>query len=149
MERAVSLAGWLVAGLLHIFQFATQASAMTAPFRAVTFAGTEGVASTFVRITKCYTPPAPCTTATCSAIAPPNSIAMSVHSKHDAARIWLDAFDRALTDISTLHASVVCKLQVIRNAGRRTTTQGDTRVDATRMIEGAMEQIEELLKTYG
>src|SRR5262252_5706062 len=89
MERAVSLAGWLVAGLLHIFQFATQASAMTAPFRAVTFAGTEGVASTFVQITKCYTPPAPCTTATCSAIAPPNSTAMSVHSKHDAARIWL------------------------------------------------------------
>ena len=71
-----SLAGWLVAGLLHIFQFATQASAMTAPFRAVTFAGTEGVASTFVRITKCYTPPAPCTTATCSATVPPNSTAM-------------------------------------------------------------------------
>src|SRR5215831_17497386 len=32
MERVVSLAGWLVAGLLHIFQFATQASAMMAPF---------------------------------------------------------------------------------------------------------------------
>jgi hypothetical protein len=38
-ERAVSSAGWLAAGLLHIFPFATQASAMTALFRAVTFAG--------------------------------------------------------------------------------------------------------------
>jgi len=56
MERAISSAGWLAAGLLHIFQFATQASAMTAPFRAVTFAGTDGTASTSVQITKCYTP---------------------------------------------------------------------------------------------
>jgi Transposase DDE domain len=31
MERAASSAGWLVAGL-HTFRFATQASAMTAPF---------------------------------------------------------------------------------------------------------------------
>lgn len=52
MERAISSAGWLAAGLLHIFQFATQASAMTAPFRAVTFAGTDGTASPSV-----YTPP--------------------------------------------------------------------------------------------
>src|ERR1700739_3532432 len=42
MERAVSSAGWLAAGLLHIFQFATEASARTAPFRAVTSAGTSG-----------------------------------------------------------------------------------------------------------
>jgi len=42
---AAASAGWLAAGLLHIFQFATQASAMTAPFRAVTFAGTDGAAS--------------------------------------------------------------------------------------------------------
>src|SRR5437660_765464 len=57
MERAISSAGWLAAGLLHISQFATQASAMTAPFRAVTFAGTDGTASPSVQTTKCYTPP--------------------------------------------------------------------------------------------
>jgi hypothetical protein len=33
--------------------------------------------------------PAPCTTAICFATAPPNSTAMSVHSKRDAVRIWL------------------------------------------------------------
>jgi hypothetical protein len=57
MERAISSAGWLVAGLLHIFQFATQASVMTGPFRTVTFAGTDGTASPSVQTTKCYTPP--------------------------------------------------------------------------------------------
>jgi hypothetical protein len=52
MERAASSGGWLAAGLLHIFQFGTQASAMTAPFRAVTFAGTDGAVSTFVQTTR-------------------------------------------------------------------------------------------------
>src|SRR5215470_2533288 len=89
MERDASSVGWLAVGSLHIFRFATKASAMTAPFRAGTFAGTDGVASTFVEITKCYTLLAPCTTATCCATAPPNSTAMSVHLKRDAARIWL------------------------------------------------------------
>ena len=75
MERAVSSAGWLAAALLLIFQFATRASAMTAHFHAVTFAGTDGAASTFVQTTKCCTLPVPCTTATCSATVPLNSTA--------------------------------------------------------------------------
>jgi hypothetical protein len=57
-------------------------------------------------------------------------------------------FERDLTDINTLHASIVCKVQIIRNAGLRTTTHGDIRVDATRMIEKTRAQIEALLKDY-
>lgn len=45
-------------GPLHIFPFATQTSAMTAPFHAVTSAGISGAASTFVQTTKCCTPSA-------------------------------------------------------------------------------------------
>jgi hypothetical protein len=63
--------GWLVGrGIAPHIPFATQASAMTAHFHAATSAGTSGAASTFVQTTKCCIPPAPCTTATCSATVP-------------------------------------------------------------------------------
>src|SRR2546426_184761 len=80
MERAISSAGWLAAGLLHIFQFATQASAMTAPFRAVTFAGTDGTASPSV-----YTPPDRARWQS----APLPRLQIRLHARCDAVRIWL------------------------------------------------------------
>ena len=71
--------GWLVGrGIAPHIPVRDASESMTAPFRAVTFVGTDGAASTFVQTTKFYTPPAPCTTATCSATVPPNSTAMLV-----------------------------------------------------------------------
>ena len=71
-------AGWLAAASLRIFPFATQASALTARFHAVTSAGTDGAASISARTIKCCIPLALCTMAPCYAIAPPNLIVMSV-----------------------------------------------------------------------
>ena len=71
--------GWLVGrGIAPHIPFAMLLSVTMVPSRAATSAGTDGAASTFARTTKCCAALAPCTMAPCYAIAPPNSIVMSV-----------------------------------------------------------------------
>jgi transposase len=77
--------GWLVGHRIapHIpVRDATNAA--TAHYRAVTFAGTGGEVFTSAPTARCCTLRAPCTTATRFAIAPPSSIAKSVHSRCSA-----------------------------------------------------------------
>jgi hypothetical protein len=52
-------------------------------------------------------------------------------------------FERDLTEINTLHASVISKVQIIRNADLRTTVQGDARVQAK-----TRNQIDDLIDDY-
>jgi IS5 family transposase len=87
MALAASWGGWLVAGSHRTSRSAMPASVMTAPSRAVTFAGTGAEVFTSARMARCCTPPAPCTTATCFAIAHPSSTAKSVHSRCNAVPI--------------------------------------------------------------
>jgi transposase len=59
----------------------TKATEKTARYRAATFAGIDGEASTSARPVRCCTPPAKCTRATNFAIALPSSTAKSARSK--------------------------------------------------------------------
>jgi hypothetical protein len=51
-------------------------------------------------------------------------------------------YERALSEVNQMHATIVCKIGIIHNATLRTTTRGDVHVDASRMIEKTTAQIE-------
>jgi hypothetical protein len=81
---AASWAGWLAAGLHRTSRSAMPARATTVLSLAVTFAGRVGEAFAFAPTTRCCTPLAGCTTATCFAIAHLSSTAKSVRLKCSA-----------------------------------------------------------------
>ena len=57
-------------------------------------------------------------------------------------------FERDLSEINQVHASVICKVQIIRNADLRTTVHGDARVDAQKMQAKTRNQIDDLIDDY-
>jgi hypothetical protein len=57
-------------------------------------------------------------------------------------------YERDLAEINQMAATIHCKLGIIRNAGLRTTPQGDITVDASRQVNQTRQQIARCLELY-
>jgi hypothetical protein len=57
-------------------------------------------------------------------------------------------FERDLTEINQMHATIITKIQIIKYAGLKTTPAGNVTVDASKMFARTREQIERCLEAY-
>jgi hypothetical protein len=57
-------------------------------------------------------------------------------------------YERDLAEANQKHSSIICRVQIIKNANLRTTVQGDARVDAERQIKATRAKIQGDIDEY-